>query len=121
MSDALDSFREVISSIPKEHSTLVLEIMNEINDTEYLDYVHGKRHTRNKGCTGPLCQKVLRDWRRTYRHRLNEETGRTTRPHARSGRYVEMDRILTDVQRAYNEAIDTAHTAPEELQTAGAA
>ncbi len=117
----LEEFRQLLSSIPQDHNDLLLGLIKEINDENYLDLRHGERHTRNKGCTGPMCQKAVRDWNATYRRRTNQQAGRATRTYSRSARRIAVDVILDRVKRQYDKLLDSGASAPGELQTAGAA
>lgn len=119
--EATVAFRKVMSGFPSEHDSLILAVYQEINNPDYLDLRHGARHTRNKGCTGPLCQKAVRDQRLQYRRTTNQQAGRTTRRQARSPKYVAMDPVLETIKLAYDEVFDRAYQVPAELQTAGAA
>lgn len=57
--------------IPDEHIRVVVEVMAELSDPSFATRTHGKRSTRNAGCTGPLCKKALRDEARTIQRRIH--------------------------------------------------
>ncbi len=79
--------------IDPAHEYLIKEIMNEIRDTRFIGRTHGKRATRNYGCTGPMCKKVLRDTKRARSAMQARESGREYKLHTRCN-YDEIDPII---------------------------
>lgn len=56
--------------IPRYHLPVVELVKSELADPGYSGRTHGRRATRNAGCTGPLCKKALRDEMREIQKRL---------------------------------------------------
>jgi hypothetical protein len=96
---------------------LIQGVVNEVDDPEFRHLRHGERHTRNQGCTGPLCQKALRDWQRDRTAARHAERGTTPRPHRRSREMVRVDEILVPVKAAHDaEFVSRAYCeGPEQL------
>jgi hypothetical protein len=66
---------EINRYVDSEHEYLIKEIRNELHDTRFIGRLHGKRVTRNRGCSGPMCKKALRDAMRHQRIRSAREQG----------------------------------------------
>jgi hypothetical protein len=79
--------------------------MLELIDDDYNGMAHGRRHTRNMGCDGPLCRKALRDWQRQRTLERNARVGKETRVYARDFVYVLVDQQLKDIQEAYDKTL----------------
>jgi len=89
--------------LPKER-TVAVAVMLELVEAKYDGMAHGRRHTRNRGCDGPLCRKALRDWQRQRTLEQNARVGRETREYTRDLMSVLVDQQLTDIQNAYDKA-----------------
>lgn len=118
----IEEWRLAFGSLPDEtisERNLIFEIHAEISDPDYLNYRHGTRHTRNKGCVGPLCRKALRDWQRDRLARSHAERGTIPRPHARSKEMVRVDALLGPIKAAHDKEYDSRRLyTSEELQAA---
>jgi hypothetical protein len=90
--------------IPDEHRRIVIEVMSELADQRFAGKVHGKRSTRNTGCTGPLCKKALRD----HGKRIMREVRETTATAYRRSAYAEIEPLLSLLQ------IQHAESTPQE-------
>ena len=120
MHNPTELLRAEIATIPANHAGLVREIMDELNDEKYMSLRHGERHTRNRGCKGPLCQKAQRDWWREHHRRDNKARGLATRPYRRSTLYLAVEPIIAAVKAIHDKEFDARRLAPKELQTSGA-
>lgn len=89
--------------LPKER-TVAVAVMLELVEAAYDGMAHGRRHTRNRGCDGPLCRKALRDWQRKRTIEQNARIGKETREYTRDLVYVLVDQQLADIQNAYDKA-----------------
>lgn len=83
---------EIQSYVPDDQMYIVKEIRNEILDTRFTGRTHGKRATRNKGCNGPMCRKVLRDTIRARVRTLAHAEGREVSERTRS--YQDIDPLI---------------------------
>lgn len=91
-----------VLAIPDHLGWLAEEICLELGDERYKMFRHGDRHTRNKGCTGPLCTKALRDWQRERTRTRNAMKGKHTRKYKMKNIYVEINPILHGIKEAYD-------------------
>lgn len=111
---------EVINKVPSEHNQLFMDVHQELGDERYRDLRHGTRHTRNQGCTGPLCKKALRDWQRERAAAAHALAGTIPRTYRRSIRLVSMDTVLAPIKAAHDKEFDARRESdPAALQTAG--
>jgi hypothetical protein len=93
-------------------------VIEEIFDEAFESSQHGKRSTRNKGCTGPLCMKALRDSARARARMQALLYGGPTKHSSRSRDYIKADAELHRIQTAYEETysmwrmqeLEKAHT-----------
>jgi hypothetical protein len=74
--------------------------MAELANKQFVGKIHGRRSTRNAGCTGPLCKKALRDHGRQIMREIRE----TTTGHRRSA-YSEVEPLLSLLQMQHAEPI----------------
>jgi hypothetical protein len=121
--EAVREWRAVLAALPCRtlgEQDLIYGIHAEISDPDYLGYRHGERHTRNKGCTGPLCKKALRDWQRARVLARHAAYGTTPRgPYARSSELVHIDTLLEPVKAAHDKEFASRRPiTSEELQAA---
>jgi hypothetical protein len=120
--EAVREWRAILAALPCRtvgEQDLIYGIHAEISDPDYLGYRHGERHTRNKGCTGPLCKKALRDWQRNRLAQTHEARGTTYRPYRRSKDMVHVDALLEPVKAAHDKEFDSRRpVTSEELQAA---
>lgn len=121
--EAIREWRAVLAALPcrtKGEMELIYEIHEEIADPDYINLKHGERHTRNKGCVGPLCRKALRDAQRARVMARHAERGTVPRgPYARSSELVYVDALLVPVKAAHDKEFATRREiTSEELQAA---
>lgn len=119
-----DEFLKALQVIPPTQFELLTDVIHEIEDYRYRDLRHGTRHTRNQGCTGPLCKKALRDWQRERAAAAHALAGTIPRTYRRSIRLVSMDTVLAPIKAAHDKEFDARREAcnslsPAALQTAG--
>lgn len=89
---------------PADMRAVSMSVVAELSDPDYCNAEHGKRSTRNLGCTGPLCMKALRDWARD-RARTKAAMAKTRTKHSsRSQDYIEADMHLDKIHKAYLES-----------------
>lgn len=108
-----------LSAMPQDLQWLATDLIREITDPKFINSRHGERHTRNRGCLGPMCKKSLRDWQRERARILAAMAGRTVRPHSRSSVYVRMDPFISAVKASHDEEYACRSRSPAELQTVG--
>lgn len=114
-----DAFLKALQVVPSSEMDLLMEIVHEVEDYRYRNLRHGSRHTRNQGCTGPLCKKALRDWQRERAAQAHAAAGTIPRTYRRSSRLVAVDAVLAPVKAAHDKEFDARRESPGALQTAG--
>lgn len=119
LNPALQEWRQAIAAMPCKtigEQQLIYELNDELNDPRYMDLRHGARHTRNMGCTGPLCKKAMRDWQRERTAQWHARRGTTPRPYRRSIDLVHVDETLVPIKAAYDKLFDSRRPVVDEEQ-----
>jgi hypothetical protein len=80
--------------VDSRYMEFVKEIRAELADPPFKGCSHGRRATRNRGCTGPLCAFALRLSQQNQRARRVMESG-GIRTYARDEAYIHKDQIAS--------------------------